>query len=70
MESKPSANVEARAERRKHPRAETTPRYRRLRAEIEPPQAFVELGRQLAGWLGRVRSRMRIRNHRNRRAVS
>jgi hypothetical protein len=61
---------EGRVERRRHPRAETTARYRRLRAEIAPPPVFADAGRLMLGWLGRIRMRARIWRYRNRKAVA
>lgn len=69
MGSKPQVQREARAERRRHPRAETTPRYRRLRMDIDLPPALATIWARLLNSIGRVRSRARIWRYRNRRVV-
>ena len=60
---------EGKVERRRYPRAATTARYRRLRAEVELPRGFADAGSLLRGWLGRMRMRARLWRYRNRKAV-
>ncbi len=69
MGTKPEAKHEVGAERRRHPRAETSTRYRRLRMEIDLPPALAAAWGQLLTSIGRVRSRARIWRYRNRRVV-
>lgn len=42
-------------ERRKHPRSDSSLRYRRFRYEIEPPRALVAASEALFNWIGRVK---------------
>lgn len=69
MGSKPQVQREARGERRRHPRAETTPRYRRLRMDIDLSPALATAWARLLNSIGRVRSRAHIWRYRNRRVV-
>ena len=70
MVEKRKTQSEGRIERRRHPRAETSARYRRLRAEIEPPAGFADAGRLALGWLARIRLRARLWRYRNRKAAA
>ena len=70
MKSKPEGVREGRAERRRHARAELTPRYRRLRADIDPPPIFGELLGLLGAWLNRLAGRVRFWRYRKRRVLS
>ncbi len=69
MGSKPQVQREVRPERRRHPRAESTLQYRRLRMEIDLPPALATAWGQLLNSIGLVRSRVRLWRYRNRRVV-
>lgn len=69
MGSKPEVQREVGAERRRHPRAESTPRYRRLRMQIDLPPALAAAWGRLLNSIGRARSRARLWRYRNRKVV-
>ncbi len=45
-------------ERRRHARAQTCARYKRLRREIDPPPALAEASGQFFAWFGRTKQRI------------
>ena len=54
----PNDQRTSQVERRKNPRPEATMRYKRLRQEIQPPQAIAAATESLFSWIGQVSRRV------------